>query len=113
MSQISLAASFNSIGQSSLRHMRGIGPRVLRISCPKLRATLLRADHASLALLLAPGGGRPQLAIEFGGLTPGGYYRTGAARYPLLKADAAGTAVLRVRVAAPVELWIRPARGGA
>jgi hypothetical protein len=88
------------------------GLRLIRLSCSKALIASARSEGEGLYVVLQPGGGAPVPAIELGGLQPGAHYRTGLARWPLLKADPDGRSVVRVPLAGRTALSIQPFRSG-
>lgn len=84
------------------------GPRLARVSCRRALVASARSDGQGIDLVLRHGGGAHRPAIELSGLQPGAVYRTGLARWPLLRADHQGRGVLRVPLDARTVLSVRP-----
>jgi hypothetical protein len=84
------------------------GPRLLRISCPRLHVASALTDGTRLDLVFQPGGGGPMPSVEIGGLVPGGHYHTDNARWPLLMADQGGRGIVRLPIEGRTALSIRP-----
>jgi hypothetical protein len=72
------------------------GPRLARASYPEVLIARAEADGCKLHLVLYPGRGDGAQLIELSGLMPERCYRTGHENAPVLKADHAGHATLRV-----------------
>jgi len=84
------------------------GPRLARAPYPDVLIARAEADGGKLHLVLYPGCGDGAQLIELSGLMPERCYRIGHENAPVLKADRAGHATLRVTLHGRTVLTIEP-----
>ncbi len=84
------------------------GPRLAQASYPEVLIARAQAEGNKLHLVLYPGRSDGTQSIEFSGLMPEQRYRTGQEGEPVLTADRAGHATLRVVLHGRTALTIKP-----
>ena len=84
------------------------GPRLVAAPYPDVLIAKAKADGEGLALVLYPGHGDRAPALELDGLLPDRQYSTGHAAQPVLKADGAGRAIIRMPLERRTALAIQP-----
>lgn len=84
------------------------GPRLARAPYPEVLIARAMAEESKLHLVLYPGRGDGAQPIELSGLIAERCYRTGHENEPVLKADHAGYATLRVALHGRTALTIEP-----